>query len=628
MKNIKLYYLFLLAFLAIGISSCDDDESLNSPILDIALGFDKTERTVLENGGSTIINVNFEAPALQSGTIVVSIQNLTASAADYSIPEAVGNQITFSVSEGDSAVGFTFIPQDNDVVDGDKTIEFSLSAESANKLNVGAFFFKQKLTISDDESPKTVNFEVDSTNIKETDTESLEVKLTFSGMVSEPSVIKISQTTTNLTSANYTLNPASSVGFIELAIPVGATEASFTVTPIDNDEVGNLDQKIVFEIASATDGVIIIGEQNTTIVSITDDESVPVEISIADLRALYMGVDATIGNYFIKGTITSNNDNVTSRNTFIQDGTAGIALRFGSDNILNLGDNVEINVRNAMFEDFNDLLQVSGIPIENIIRQTAGTAPAPRVITLAQLNEPDTYESQLVRVNGVSFVDANGTINFSANANFVITNGTETSAVRVDRENTTFLSETIPQGTGDIIGIASVFRGSSQLVPRLVSDIFTDEDGGGGGDDFTPISDIRALYDGTNAVSITEKTEIEGVVISVVGNTSSRNITIQDATAGITVRFDAAHDIKQGDIVKVNLNGGEISNFNTLVQITDVALANATVLQSNQLPEPTVITLAQLKTGNFESLVYKNRRLDICRCWRNFCRRNKQHCKQ
>jgi hypothetical protein len=594
MKNIKLYYTFLLAFLAIGVSSCDDDESLNSPILDIAFGFDANDRTVLENGVATIINVNFEAPALQSGTIVVNIQNLTASDDDYKILEAVNGQIIFSVSEGDSAVGFTFIPTNNDIVDGERTIELSLTAESANKLNLGDLFFKQTLTISDDESPKTVNFEVDSTNINEVETTGLEVKLVFSGMVSERSVIKISQATTNLTTANYILNPASSAGFIQLDIPVGTTEASFFVFPVDNDEVGNLEQKIVFEIASVTDGVIIIGETNTAIVSITDDESTPEEISIADLRAQFSGSDLIVGNFAVQGVVTSSNDNLTGKNAFVQDASGGIELRFLEDNTLTLGQEVVVNLRGGTMKRFNNgSLQVENIENEKATVLGDGILPTPRVVTIAQLIAK-TFEGELVKVEGLTVTDEDGTGNFPSFGNLIFSIGGDTfkSFIRA----TSFSGKALLTGSIDVVGIASTFNDEGQITLRQESDVAT----AGSGPIITPITDIRVMYSGSD-VSITSDTFIQGVVTSSNDNITGRNLFIQDASGGIELRFLDDNTLPLGEEIRVNLNGGLIKRFNDgSLQIENIDNASAVSQGTGTLPTPIAITVTQLLSKDFE----------------------------
>lgn len=118
----------------------------------------------------------------------------------------------------------------------------------------------------------------------------------------------------------------------------------------------------------------------------------------------------------------------------------------------------------------------------------------------------------------------------------------------------------------------------------------------------TLISDLRALYDGSMDVNITDETIIQGVVTSNGDAVTSRNLFIQDASGAIVLRFDESHSFIQGDEIQVDVQGADLSDFNDLVQITNtLPLENAAKVADGTLPTPTVITIAQLNSDDFQA---------------------------
>ncbi len=124
-------------------------------------------------------------------------------------------------------------------------------------------------------------------------------------------------------------------------------------------------------------------------------------------------------------------------------------------------------------------------------------------------------------------------------------------------------------------------------------------------DDETPkvtktIAEIRALYDGSADVELTDDWYITGTVVSSNDATTSRNAAIQDATGGIVVRFDDDNTLAFGDEVEINVNTGTLSDFADLVQLL-IANASATTLSTGNTVTPTPITITQMNTGDYES---------------------------
>ncbi|PJA54331.1 MAG: hypothetical protein CO167_04410, partial [Candidatus Marinimicrobia bacterium CG_4_9_14_3_um_filter_48_9] len=107
------------------------------------------------------------------------------------------------------------------------------------------------------------------------------------------------------------------------------------------------------------------------------------------------------------------------------------------------------------------------------VTATGVTLPDPVVLTIAQLNaNGESYESQLIRINQVSN-DGSGNAwpATGVNANINITdNGSDVAVMRIDKE-TDIDGTTEPIWPADIIGVATEFSGTYQIMPSLMSDI-------------------------------------------------------------------------------------------------------------------------------------------------------------
>ena len=128
---------------------------------------------------------------------------------------------------------------------------------------------------------------------------------------------------------------------------------------------------------------------------------------------------------------------------------------------------------------------------------------------------------------------------------------------------------------------------------------------------YTPISDVRALYNNEN-VTITEDWTICGIVISnyrhaksggLNNATSQKTVIVQDETAGISLYLEENNtEFALGDRVEIKVNGLELQRYQEgSLQLNAVPLANVTKLTSGSQVEPVSISAADLLTGEYES---------------------------
>lgn len=604
MKNFQSWknWLLLVAILfPIILTSCDDDSENPLPA-DIAIGFEQSKKTVLENSGTaTTITIAFESNAPVAGNITVLVNNETASVGDYTTSPAVANgKITLPVAQGDRKVSFTVTPIDNAQIDGEKIVEFVLSTIDNNSLELGNVTTKFNYTISDDESPKTVDFANAELTVKEN--ASVEVVLNFSGAVAKPSTIKISQSNlNNFTAGDYNTSPAFSAGFVTLVAPVGATEVSFTFTPVDNSEEDDSEKSVEFEISSA-DGSLLLGESITVKINITDDESVAEVITLSELRLRHTQGESITQNIEVEAVVTSVVGNTNGQNIVVQDATGGFILRFAEVHTFLRGDKVKVNLRGGAFDNFRGTKQVDELPLINAIKTGETPLPSYQTITIAQFNASgEEYESELVRFENVSFPDAGTPIAGSK----TFTDGTELGNMFTNG-GASFSDDLLPTGTGIVRGIAAESNGIEQIAVQVFEeDVFPATGGGGGGDTNSTIASVRAMYT-VSDVSITEDKFIQGVVISSNDNLTGKNMFVQDASAGIELRFLNDNTFTLGEEVRINLKGGLIKRYNNgSLQIENLDNANAVSQGTGTLPTPRSVTLAQLVAKTFEGELVK-----------------------
>lgn len=244
----------------------------------------------------------------------------------------------------------------------------------------------------------------------------------------------------------------------------------------DVDPEGNETVVLNLTNVAGNGGDIATGSMTHTLTILEDDGASPPITPIANVRALYSGTDVTIEEeIYIEGVITSVADNTNSRNIVVQDNSAGIVLRFFVDHSFQRGQRVRVDLENAELTDFRNLVQIT-LPASDVeVLASNVDLPAYQTITIDQFNNGGAeYESELVRIENVTFANANGTAVFNNgdNAGAIIQNGSSTAIVYA-LAGSTIGPKIIPSGNGAVQGIGGVFRDNRQLIPQVYEeDIF------------------------------------------------------------------------------------------------------------------------------------------------------------
>ena len=131
----------------------------------------------------------------------------------------------------------------------------------------------------------------------------------------------------------------------------------------------------------------------------------------------------------------------------------------------NITQGTELYVRGTL-SDSNGLLRVNGPDLGNYVILDQGVLPAPQEVSLSTLQSGgEDYESELLRVDGLSFPGASGT--FSENTTYTVEDETvQGFDYRVESsDQTELIGESIPTGTFTYEGVLGESSDGFQLVP-------------------------------------------------------------------------------------------------------------------------------------------------------------------
>jgi len=195
-------------------------------------------------------------------------------------------------------------------------------------------------------------------------------------------------------------------------------------------------------------------------------------IAVADLAALRaVAAENYTRIYQVTGEVVVSGINDSQRHQkYIQDASAGILIDDADAKItttFSVGDGIK--GLTGTLTEYNKLLEF--IPYRDPgAASSTGNTLTPQVITVAQFTgSQETYESELVKIVGVKFTDANGTAVFQEKKNYSISVGSDVTILRTIFLGTDLNGKVIPY-MADVTGIATVYATDAQLTPRNYAD--------------------------------------------------------------------------------------------------------------------------------------------------------------
>lgn len=191
---------------------------------------------------------------------------------------------------------------------------------------------------------------------------------------------------------------------------------------------------------------------------------------LSDVRKIYKDSITKISvDYYVRATVISDRSasNVPAANMVIQDGSAGITVRFTTTHTYNLGDQVEINVRGLELSTFNGLLQLNNVPAAAAHFISSGNTITPKVLTAAEIvGNLSQYEGQLVLIQNASITKSAGNTYSSA---CIVTDASGTIEL-FTRTQASFASAVIPTTAVNITAIVTQFN-KPQIMIRNTDDV-------------------------------------------------------------------------------------------------------------------------------------------------------------
>lgn len=199
--------------------------------------------------------------------------------------------------------------------------------------------------------------------------------------------------------------------------------------------------------------------------------SVATYTDVTDLAALRAGTE---GKYYkVTGGVAVSYVAGGSRNQiYMQDATGGILIDDPNGVITtsyNAGDGLSNIV--GKLSSYGSVLQL--VPTTDYgTAGSTGNSISTQTVTITDLNTNlNTYESEWVKITGVTFADADGTKVFEAGKNYNISDGTNTLVFRTNFSGADYIGQIIPTSTASITGIAAEFNGTSQIFATSTANI-------------------------------------------------------------------------------------------------------------------------------------------------------------
>ena len=250
-------------------------------------------------------------------------------------------------------------------------------------------------------------------------------------------------------------------------------------------------------------------------------------IAVNDMAALRAVPSADRDRiYQVTGEVLVTGLNPTQRNQkYVQDATAGILIDDASGVITTAyseGDG--ITGLTGTLTEYSNLLEF--VPYRDPgAASSTGNILSSQVVTVADfIANQESYESELVTIEGVAFADADGSATFAEKTNYNISVGTDVTILRTIFLGTDLTGKVIPY-MADVTGIATVYSTDAQLAPRSSGDfnIYSSD---------ATLSDLQVS--GTTVTSFASGTLTYNVSLAA-GTTTVPTVTATPTEANATV---------------------------------------------------------------------------------------------
>ncbi len=160
---------------------------------------------------------------------------------------------------------------------------------------------------------------------------------------------------------------------------------------------------------------------------------------------------------------------------FMQDRATGAAIELYLNAVsgVRIGDSVRIYLKDVTYSMYNNLPQLNNFEADGHIIILANNKPIkPTLTTIADINAGQ-HLAGLVRLENVKFTEQNTFADPSTYGNRTLADPTDYSQTVIVRTSNyaNFANDSLPQGTGNLVAIASVYNSTWQLYIRSASEL-------------------------------------------------------------------------------------------------------------------------------------------------------------
>lgn len=208
------------------------------------------------------------------------------------------------------------------------------------------------------------------------------------------------------------------------------------------------------------------------------------KINIANIKAKYTGninyqfkndsalycvvtADETSGNLF--------------KDIYVKDVTGALHVKLTSSGGLFTGDSIRINLKGAILNEYNKLIQLDSVDSEkSIIKLASGYNPQPVTLTIAQVlastSPTNSVQSRLVKIDNAEFAAADQNQTFADPANkstlYRVIRSCSGEALTVRTSGySSFAGKLTPTGNGSITGIIIQNGAAMQMIIRNYNEV-------------------------------------------------------------------------------------------------------------------------------------------------------------
>jgi hypothetical protein len=371
--------------------------------------------------------------------------------------------------------------------DGSPATDFTVEYSTDNGAN-WTFSSTINATITSDSNWKTINGSINSPNANiqirvrsNGATERLLIdNFSWTASSPDPSIIisspsngtlynpTINSVNIGLSIANFNVANGTGDGHIRYSVNGGTGVMKYDTTPISLTSLTPGAYSVFVELVNNSNNPISPAKNATVTFNIDSYVVVP-NIAAVRNHVIANGV----GKYYhITGEAVVTYARTTRNQKYVQDSSAAILIDDNTTVITNpfvIGDGMTgLKGQTSLF---NGTLQL--LPLENISVSSTGNVITPEVVTIAAITgNIEAYESELVRLNAVTFLEGNGSNTFvnPPATNYNLSDGTNTITFRTAFIESDYIGQLVPSGSRNLAVLVADFAGTPQVTARSIAD--------------------------------------------------------------------------------------------------------------------------------------------------------------